>query len=209
MRDTRRRVLELLRQRTALTVDEIAREIHVTRTAAVSHLGALLSQGLAHQTGFRPGKRRPSTLYGLTDDADRLFAQEYDTLAIGIVSELKRSAPRKFQSILERVAGQWASADLPSMKNLKGKARVERATVLLAERGLMPAIEGNKHGYVLRQYHCPIQRVGSVHPEVCLVMQRWIQALYGARVKRLGCTSLGDSHCSYAIGGAPASRANP
>jgi DeoR family suf operon transcriptional repressor len=207
MRDTRRRVLELLRQRTALTVDEIAREIHVTRTAAVSHLGALLSQGLARRTGFRPGKRRPSTLYGLTKDADRLFSQEYDTLAIGIVSELKRSAAGKFQDILERVAGQWASPDLPSLKKLKGKARVERATALLAERGLMPAIERDKHGYVLRQYHCPIQRVGSVHPEVCVVMQRWIQALYGARVKRLGCTSLGDAYCSYAIGAAPASRA--
>lgn len=200
MRETRRRVLELLRRRGTLTVDEMATELHLTRTAAVSQLAGLASQGLAQRAGLRTGKRRPSALYTLTKDADRLFPQEYDTLAIDLIGELKRVDARKFQGMLRRVAARWVSRDLPAIRGLKGRARVDRATAFVAERGLLPSLERAGRGFVLHQYHCPLQRVGAVYPEVCVVMERWIQALYGAPLKRLSCTSLGDSHCSYAIG---------
>jgi len=201
-------VLELLLQRVTLTVDEVARELRLTRTAVVTHLGALLSEGLAQRVGVRAGKRRPSALYSLTKDADRLFPQEYDKLAIGIIDELKRSNAGKLQAVLQRAAERWASRDLASLRNMEGSARVDRATALLSDRGLMPLIERAGRGYLLRQYHCPLQRVGSLHPEVCVIIKRSIQALFGKPVKRLGCMSLGNTHCAYAIGRVPASRSN-
>lgn len=200
MRETRRRVFELLRKHPTLTVAEVAAELGLTRTAAVNQLNSLLAEGLAERVGFRASKRRPSALYKLTTDADRLFPHEYDTLAIGILDELKRTEPRKYRVIIERMARRWATRDAAALKNAKGKARVNKAIAALSDRGLMPSLERSGRGYVLHQYHCPLQRVGAAHAEVCTIIERLIGGLFDAPIKRLGCTSLGDSHCSYAIG---------
>jgi predicted ArsR family transcriptional regulator len=200
MRETRRRVLETLRKHTALTVAELAHELGLTRTAAVNQLRSLQSEGMAERIGVRASKRRPSMLYKLTADADRLFPTEYDTLAIGVIDELKGLGGRKFRGVVERLARRWAARDGATMKNAKGAARVEKAVAILSDRGLMPALERAGRGHVLRHYHCPLQRVGATHPEVCVIIERWIGALFGAPIKRIGCTSLGDAHCAYAIG---------
>ena len=200
MRDTRRRVLEALRKRNALTISELSSELGLTRTAAVNQLRSLQSEGMAERAGVRASKRRPSMLYKLTKDADQLFPNEYDTLAIGVIDELKGLGSRKFRGVIERLARRWAARDAATVKRAKGSARVQKAIAVLSDRGLMPTLERAGRGHILRHYHCPLQRVGATHPEVCVIIERWIGALFGAPIKRLGCTSLGDANCAYAIG---------
>jgi len=200
MRETRRRILDLLRKHGALTVAELAQELGLTRTAAVSQLSSLLGEGLACRAGLRASGRRPSALYTLTKDADSLFPNEYDSLAIATIDELKRTGPRKIQGVVDRLARNWASRDLATLKNAKGTVRVEKATKALSDHGLTPSLERSGGGYLLHHYYCPLQRVGEVHPEVCVIIERWIGSLFGMPVRRLGCTNLGDPSCSYAIG---------
>lgn len=206
MRETRRRVIEMLRKHGTLTVAEIARDLGLTRTAAVNQLSSLLSEGMAQRVGVRPSSRRPSALYKLTKDADLLFPHEYDTLAIGIIDELKRADGRKFQGVVDRLGRRWASKGAATLNNAKGTTRVETTMATLSNRGLMPSLERSGRGYLLRQHHCPLQRVGAVHPEVCVIIERWIGALFGKPIRRLGCMSLGSPHCAYAIGRVQASR---
>jgi len=60
MRDSRRRVVDLLRLHGSLTIDELAEHMNITRNAVVNHLSLLEREGLVTRSGLRPGKRRPS-----------------------------------------------------------------------------------------------------------------------------------------------------
>ena len=200
MRPSRRRVLDALHARSALTIGDLARELALTRTAVNSHVTALLRDGLAARVGVRAGKRRPSALYGLTKKADRLFPRAYDLLAADILEELTKAGAGKSRAVLGRVSRRWVSRDLASVRGLGGRRRLDGAKAVLARQGFMPSLRRTSSGYVLQQGHCPLQRVGGTHPEVCDAVQKWIQALVGAPAKRTSCASQGDVRCTYAFG---------
>lgn len=199
MHDRRRLALDALRIRGGLTVNELARQLRLTRTASAHQLARLLADGLATQVGLRPGVRRPSVIYGLTPQADRAFHQEYETLAVDVLDEVARAGTTQLDRVLRGVGDRWIARDKSSVQLLRGPARLERATKILAARGFMPSLEQTGRSYVLRNHHCPIVRVCVAHHEAPDMVKRWIQALVGTPLRRTGCICLGDQTCEYSL----------
>ena len=63
----------------------------------------------------------------------------------------------------------------------------------------MPALEHTPDGYQLREHNCPLMRLSAEHVEVCDMVHRWLEALFGARLNRVRCLRLGDPYSAYAI----------
>lgn len=206
MRDTRRRIVELLRTRDGQTVEELAETLGVTRTAVNSHLATLQADGFVVKRGLRPGRRRPSVVYGLTPAADSLFPKAYDEFAAAILEELRREDPAHLRRILRRLADHWIAQDLPRVKGLRGQARLNRARDIVAERGFMPSLTTGREGYLLREHNCPVLRVAVAHPEVCDMVHRWLEALFGRSLTRVRCMRQGDPYSDYVLAPAPRAR---
>lgn len=209
IRDTRGRIIERLKMQGGQTVEELAGALTVTRTAVTSHLAALAAEGLVARQGFRPGRRRPSMLYVLTPAADRLFPTSYDDFAAALLQELDREGPDRLRGVLRRVADQWIARDLPRVKGLRGRERLERAKEILAERGFMPVLEPTREGYVLREHNCPALRLAVAHPEVCDMVHRWLEALFGTTLTRTRCLRQGDPFSAYRMKVPPGARRAP
>ncbi len=199
MHDRRRLALDALRIRSALTVNELATELRLTRAASANHLARLLAEGLVVPTGLRSGKRRPSVMYGLTARADSAFHQEYEKFAIDLLDEVARPGPGAVSRILRRVGDRWIARDLPEVETLRGATRLDRATKTIATRGFMPSLERAGRSYVLRNHNCPISKICGAHHEAADMVKRWVEALLGAQVQRKSCICQGGRACEYRV----------
>ena len=104
------RLLELLR-RGAMTVDELAVALEVTRTAIRGQLATLEQDGLVEQRGSRRGASKPSRTYGVTTQGELLFSRAY----IPILPQpphvrARRLTPEEFDSVRHDV-GRGMMAD--------------------------------------------------------------------------------------------------
>ena len=196
---TRQQIVELLRMHNGRTVEELARALHVTRTAITSQLAALQAAGLVRQQGLRPGRRRPSVVYTLSASADAFFPKTYDDFAAEVLEELRQEGKGNLARVLRRVGDRWIARDLPQVKDLRGPKRLERAKDILAERGFMPSLSPTRDGYLLREHNCPVIRLAVAHPEVCNMVHRWLEALFGTPLTRTRCMRQGDPFSAYVI----------
>ena len=201
MHETRERIVELLRLQGAHTVESLRIALGISRTAVKSHLTGLRAEGLVRRRGLRPGVRRPSNVYELTPEADRLFPKVYDDFAAALIDEIKHRRPDDPQGYLERIADRWITRDLPRVSGLHGLERLERAKEILAERGFMPVLEQMSDGYQLHEHNCPLMRLTADYPEVCNMVHRWLEALFGTPLNRVRCLRLGDPFSAYVIAG--------
>jgi len=207
MHDTRQRIVDLLRLKGGHTIESLCAALGLSRTAVKSHLMALRADGLVERRGLQAGSRRPSNVYELTSAADQLFPKAYDDFAAALIEEIKRQRPDELEDYLERIADRWITRDLPRVESLHGIQRLEKAKEILAERGFMPILEETPEGYELREHNCPLMRLTAAHTEVCNMVLRWLEALFGAQLNRGRCLRLGDPFSAYAItGNAPSSR---
>src|SRR4030095_2703048 len=85
LESTRGQVLTLLRPGDR-TVNEIADELKITDTAVRAHLVSLERDGLLKPKGTKPGVRRPHVSYGLTPDAEHMFASAYGAVLNNFVA---------------------------------------------------------------------------------------------------------------------------
>ena len=199
MHETREKIVELLRLQGTHTVESLCAALSLSRTAVKSHLTALRAEGLVRRRGLRPGTRRPSNVYELTPEADRLFPKIYDDFAAALIDEIRQQRPDDLVGYLDGIADRWIARDLSLVNELHGPKRFERAKDILAGRGFMPVLEHTPNGYRLHEHNCPLMKLTADYPEVCSMVHRWLEALFGAQLNRVRCLRLGDPFSAYMI----------
>ncbi len=203
MQETRRRIVELLRVQGGQTVHDLARALELTRTAVTSHLARLQAEGFVSRRGLRAGARRPSVLYALTAEADALFPKAYEDFSASLLEEIKREGDGNLKVLLRRLGDRWIARDLPQVERLQGRDRLEQAKQILTERGFLPVLNRLGKGYVLREHNCPVMRLAVAHPEICDMIHRWLESLFGVPLERVNCMRQGDPFSAYRITAVP------
>src|SRR5947209_5108632 len=100
LESTRGRIVLLLR-RGGRTVNELAAALGLTDNAVRTHLTALERDGLVHQSGTRPGTRKPNTTYDLVPEAEQqLFPKMYGPILRHLLDVLaERLSARKLEEV--------------------------------------------------------------------------------------------------------------
>jgi predicted ArsR family transcriptional regulator len=200
MNETRRRILELLRIRGGQTIPDLVTALRLTRTAVLSHLAILQAEGFARRQGMRRGTRRPSVLYEATPAADAVFPKGYEAFAAAVLDALSRNNHDTLTRALARVGDAWIERDAPRVRRLRGRARLEEARKILAERGFMPVLMTAAGERVLREHNCPLMRLALDHSEICDMVHRWLESLVGEPLTRVRCMRQGEPFSEYRVG---------
>jgi predicted ArsR family transcriptional regulator len=138
-------------------------------------------------------------VYALTASAETYFPKGYDDFAAQLLEEIQRQGKGNLARLLRRVGDRWIDRDLPRLKDHHGRERMERAKEILAERGFMPTLNATQTGYLLREHNCPLIRLAVAEPEVCSMVHRWLEALFGTTLTRTRCMRQGDPASDYVI----------
>ena len=104
---SRGRIVTLLR-RGALTVDDIASELRVTRSAIRAQITGMERDGVVRRAGQRPGTTRPSHVFELTPEVEQLLSSAYIPLLSQLVDVFAAGLPADQLETMLRQAGKKA-----------------------------------------------------------------------------------------------------
>jgi len=192
--DRRMRLLEILRLRGGQTIADLVRALRMSRNAVRNLLMRLQAEGLARPQGLRPGKRRPSVVYGLAPDAEVLFLRSYDAFVLTLLEALGKRDGRTLRKVLDQVADRWIARDRPRVMQHHGEKRLQAVRDLLSERRFMPVLVQADGACEIPEHNCPLSRLVSEHPEVCDTVHRCLAGLVEAEVVRVRWMAHGDPY---------------
>lgn len=208
MQETRRRILDILKQRKQATVDDIVIQLrshdekHITAVTVRHHLGVLFEEGYVTEPELRhrntPG--RPQNVYMLTEKAHGLFPNNYSRLVTALMGQIeKHLPPNGINVVFEGVAAEMAAemGDDGSLDGLSYEQRLDMVVGYLNERGYEADWETGQDGYMLHTRNCPYHAVAQTTDTLCTMDMRLITSLVGVVPRRIARLSSGDEACTY------------
>jgi predicted ArsR family transcriptional regulator len=201
MQDTRQQILEILKRRGEVTVQDLSNELGLTSVTVRHHLEILRSEGYISdpevQRSNRPG--RPRYVYRLTSTAADLFPNNYSGLASALLDTIQECVPpEEREALLERAAERIAerAGNLPD----EPEGRMESAVTFLNQQGYVSRWEKDEQGeFLIYVSSCPYHHVSKTHSETCQIDRTMLQLLTGAEVERLKNEAKKGKLCVYAV----------
>jgi predicted ArsR family transcriptional regulator len=196
---SRGRVVAILRTG-ALTADDIASKLGVSRSAIRAQLTGMERDGVVRRAGRRPGTTRPSHVFELTPEVEQLLSSAYVPLLTQLVDVFAAGLPGDQLETMLRHAGKRLADELSGGRRPSGNlaARVAMASEMMNEQlGAMTHVEGNGR-YVIRGVGCPLAALTGKHPGVCLAMESLVAEVVGVSVREC-CDRSERPHCCFEI----------
>ena len=202
MQPTRECILNILKERGQVTVDELSQELGLTAVTVRHHLDILRGEGFisAPHARRRKAPGRPQYVYALAEKANVLFPKRYAHLAHQILSEVRAHlSPAEVDQMMKRIGEQLASqADLPAEGDFG--ARLAAVVEFLDNLGHMAQWETCADGgYLLHIANCPYEQVARQNHEVCMIDLTLLTCLLGVFPERIAWIAQGDRQCTYVI----------
>lgn len=206
MQETRSLILNILRQKTYATVEDISLALKTQRGAITTvtirhHLAKLQESGLikAIKQEQKPLTRgRPQHVYTLTEQGIAHFPNNYRKLASGLLSLLNEHLPDKTVNvILEGVAAQLS--DGASLPEGTMPERLDSVVAHLTEQGYQATWETQEKGYILYTHNCPYHELSHDTHQLCQMDMALIARLLGTVPRLLSRIADDKPVCSYWI----------
>lgn len=206
MQQTRRHILDIIKRRGQVTVDDIVDDLQkrggaITAVTVRHHLKLLQQDDLVTSPELRrrntPG--RPQYIYTLTEKARTHFPNNYERLATGLMAQLRQQLPPAsvnvvLEGVADHLAGQFCAPECSF------EQRLDLVVDYLDENGYAASWEQNPDGYMLHTSNCPYhQLVADEDTDLCAMDLRLIGLLLGVVPRRVDRISQGCETCSYLI----------
>jgi len=196
---SRGRIVSLL-QTGALTSDDIASKLGLTRSAVRVQIAAMERDGVVRRVGKRPGTTRPSHVFELTPEVEELLSKAYIPLLTNLVGVFSEALTAEQVEVLLRRTGQTLAKELSRGRRLSGnlRSRVAAASEMLNDHlGATTHVEGNGE-IVIRGVGCPLAALTGKHRGVCLAMESLVTEIVGTPVREC-CNRRERPRCCFEI----------
>jgi len=164
-----------------MTVEEVARNLHLTNNAVRNQLAKLVESNLVVRSGSRPGISKPSTIYSITIAGQIQFSSLY----LPVLTEF-----------LEVAEGQCSAKQLNAFMTDTGKSlakrypkpegglknRINSAARLLRGFGGLMDVDTRNGTTVLTSSGCPLAALTSENAAACKVIEGLLSEYLSARV---------------------------
>ncbi|HEY2827386.1 MAG TPA: winged helix-turn-helix transcriptional regulator [Pirellulales bacterium] len=191
-------LIELLRERGALSISDLTTVMHVTATAVRQRLSRLMNQGLVQRDITKPPRGRPSHCYSLTEKGRRQTASNFADLTLALWQEIrsiKDSETRRglLQRIAKKLAGHYE-------QNIHGNTTAERmqsVSALMADRNVPFTVDRSGALPVLTAHACPYPELAEQDRGICSVEKMLFSELLGEKLRLSDCRLDGANCCNF------------
>lgn len=190
------RLVELVRQR-AMTIDELADALELTRTAVRAQLATLEREGFVEPRGVRRGTSKPARLYGVTSAAELLLSRAYIPILTQLLHVLAARMSRDEFDAIMREVGRGAMAGRPMPRGTT-RERVAAGSALLNELGGLSEVVEESAFWVIQSHGCPLAAATAQHPEACNALESLLSEFVGEPVTKC-CDRYDRSHCCFEV----------
>jgi predicted ArsR family transcriptional regulator len=201
--ETKRRLLELMKRRGEITLDDAMEEIDRARATLRDHLNQLGRDGLVARRTQKQGRGRPSMCYRMTPSAERLFPGQEGSLFADFLTHLQEQG---HEDLIEDFFDSFWEARLDKVKQRLSEPLetagvhqiVETLEEVLREDGFMPDVHVEDDRVVVEECNCPFARIVEATDLPCASETCFYEALFG-RVERTRHIPSGDTACAYEL----------
>lgn len=199
--ETREQILQLLRRQGSMTAAELSNELGIGAVGVRQHLALLERDGLVQIADVRRGVGRPSHLYALTDEAERLFPKRYDRIALDALAFVESlGGEAAIEQLFSQRRMQFAKQYAP---RLAGKRRAERVAELariLNEQGYMSEWSQESDGsFTITEHNCPVDCIAREYAQTCSHEIKLYEELLETPLVREDVIANGGTCCRYRI----------
>jgi len=187
------------------SISDLIRSTGVTRTAVTEQLNQLVAAGFVERDTERlPGRGRPRHLYKATHAAMVLLFASNQRLVVPAVwrAIYAIGGEELTNQILKRVSAAMAEHYNSKITAKKPQERLQQLMkLLMAEGGLIEAVEDEKGQLVLYKRSCPFISMVDERRSVCHIDQDVMSSVVGRPIRQVACRHEGAPCCSFEIVG--------
>lgn len=197
------RIMKLLVGNEPQSISALIRSTGVTRTAVTEQLNELVAAGFVERETERlPGRGRPRHLYKATHAAMVLLFTSNQRLVVPAVwrAIYAIGGEELTDQVLKRVSAAMAEHYNSKITAKKPQERLQQLMkLLMAEGGLVEAVEDEKGQLVLYKRSCPFISMVDERRSVCHIDQDVMSSVVGRPIRQVSCRHEGAPCCSFEI----------
>jgi predicted ArsR family transcriptional regulator len=200
--DSQTRLLELIKKRGEVTVDQAVDSLDLATTTIRQHLERLEDEDLVEHRRKSSGRGRPRHIYRLSSRAEQLFPSRDQLMLHRLLDFLSTEGHHRaiddfFHEFWEE-RGEEFSQRLEELDDDSGEARLELLAEFLDEQGFMPEIEHNEAGNVeIRECNCPLSKAVESTRLPCRLEAEFLEQVVGRKLERVSYIPDGNNACVY------------
>jgi predicted ArsR family transcriptional regulator len=200
MDGSRLEILRIINEHPNSTVNNIAQTLGLAPISVRYHLNLLERDNLIAIKKVRGTVGRPFNTYAITDTGRERLPHSYDLLAERMLTQIKQIAkPEQVEMMFRSMAETITASRQQQMAGSTIPEKIDSLVDLLGAEGFLAHWEQSNGDYVLKEYHCPYQRVRQNHPEICELDKQIISNMLQAPVELDTCIADGDDCCTYHV----------
>ncbi len=203
--DSQRHLLELIKKRGHLTLNEAVNITELAKTTLREHFTVLEKDGYLTSNRRREGRGRPQLVYTLTEDGHKLFPSNDDKILRELLHYLKFTGHDSLISEFfthywdiryKEIRHRIAMSEDQSINN-----QIKILENILEEQGFMPEIELTDNQVKIQECNCPFTETIKETRLPCKLEALFFEKILEADLKRVSHIASGSTSCVYELAG--------
>lgn len=193
----------LLENQSGATLDELANELGITKTAVKDHLLKVEALGFLSFVDSKGSIGRPRRRYQLSQQGHEAFPKQYSWLSSVLLKLLAQDFGKdKVTALMEKLADTVADSMKAKFNSTGSSADLlSKITLTLNELGYRASLKQSdlRKGAIIEATNCVYHAVAKEHPELCRFDVRFIENTSGMDVRLESCIARGGAVCRFCL----------
>ncbi len=203
--DSQRQLLDLIKKRGHLTLNEAVNITELAKTTLREHFTILEKDGYLESARRREGRGRPQLVYTLTDNGHKLFPSSDDKILRELLHYLKFTGhddliaeffTHYWDIRYEEIRYKIAMSENQSIEN-----KVKILENVLEEQGFMPEVKLTDNHINIQECNCPFSETIKETRLPCQLEALFFEKILNAELKRVSHIASGSTSCVYELAG--------
>lgn len=202
---TKKEIVDLIKRKGILSINEAVDEIDLAKTTLREHFLQLERDGFVDREYVRSGPGRPGLHYELTAKGNSLFPSSESKLIRNIIHYLKDKGNEQLvEDFFEDFWDQRLQEVEKRMREAESESIEDKLNVLmgmLEEEGFMPefSIADDEKSVTIKECNCPFSEVIKETRLPCKLEAMFYEKIFNSTSGRSKYIAEGDHACTYEI----------
>ena len=198
-----RELLEkLLFKKSGLTIDELARELGITRNAVQQHTLALEKGGYIEKGELTATGGRPGQVYVLSKQGIDLFPKQYSWFSELLLNSLKSELGGEgLEAKMHKIGSTLAQSLKSKLVGMSLPEKIKEVSRIMQDLGFETEVSEGKGGTPpsIKAHNCIYHHLAREFEEVCQLDRSLLESLLDSEIDHEECIIRGGEVCKFKI----------
>ncbi|OAI21078.1 transcriptional regulator [Methylomonas lenta] len=190
----------LLNSAEGASIDEMATEMEISRTAVKQHLVGLEKQQLVQEAALNITGGRPARSYTLTEQGINRFPKQYAWFCNLLLSELSAElGAEALEKMMWNMGVKLGRSLLPQFSHKTPQQKTLALIDLMQSLGYHAELLQQDGQTTIKAVNCVYHDLAQEHPQLCQFDQAFISTLLEQPIQQTACMVKKDCDCRFRI----------